>query len=207
MNKILRDTLKASMVALAMLGGVMATQAEQASALSLNFKPAGRSLDADPIKDVGTLVGSTIQFDLSLSTFGVADDDQVDEIDYGFGWDSSELQLVGSPNILNGTATSTTTPDFITLTQLLNTAIPQDVNAPIASVVFKVLGGLNNDGDADFATFFGQAYWDGSPLVNLTAFQYQEVEVQHVPSPALIPGVAALGLGLIRKRRAAKSSV
>jgi hypothetical protein len=81
MSKINAFSLK-MIAGVAIASCMTIAQADGAKALSLNFDPTGTSLDADDPKDIATTVGSSLTFNLSLDTAGVASDDQVSAIDY-----------------------------------------------------------------------------------------------------------------------------
>jgi hypothetical protein len=202
--KFLKDTLKAGAIAAVIAGCATLAQVQSASALSLNFKPTGTSVDGDLAKDIVTSPGATINFDLWLETFGVASDDTVSKVDYNLTWDTNELGIVGF-NPLSQITGSVGFGNY-NLTQTFASALAPDLNTKIATVSFNVLSGLNNDSNADFTTKFLAAYKGNALLANVTGTQTQSVEVQPVPTPALIPGIAAMGLSLLRKRKQAEAA-
>ncbi len=175
-----------------------------ANALSLTFKPTGTSLDGDSIKDLAVNLGDTIKFDIFLETFGLADDDKLGEVEYKVSWDSGlELGLssfsatAGFTGIIPTAATSTS----LTFKQTGAAIAPDSFSVPIASYLFNVKA-LQNDGLADFdLTFLSAADTLGNAFTSVSGTQNQNVEVQAVPTPALLPGVIGMGLALLRKRR------
>jgi hypothetical protein len=192
----------------AIAGCALLSQAQSASALSLNFSPTGSSLDADGIKDIATNVGGTVKFVLSLETNGVDPLDSISKINYSYAWDRRELQFESFTSLLGTDAGSgTTTPSSIAHTFGLNAvqgfdSVSNPLPYKIAEVIFTVIR-LRNDGRSDFSTRFVSAFdQNDTRFTNVTGTQRQFVEVQDkVPTPALLPGIAAMGLGLLRKRQ------
>jgi hypothetical protein len=208
--KFLKNIATAAFAGLAIVGAMTVAQVESASAVSLNFKPTGVSLDADPARDIATTVGATLNFDIFLNTFGLADDESISEVDYAFAWDKNELGNVNFNPF--GEITSLDAGDlaflgypeglYRNITQTFGAAVGADLNKKIATISFTVLGGLNNDGSPDFATLF----FTPAELGGVQGQQLQFAEVQPVPTPALIPGIAAMGMGLLRRKKAQKAA-
>jgi hypothetical protein len=201
----MRDFGLKMIAGVAIAGCALLSQAQSASALSLNFVDTGINLDGDPIYDIATNVGATIEFVLSLETGGVSPTSSISKIDYLYRWDNSELEFKSFTALL-GNSTSTVglpSPDNITQTFAPNAIKGSNpTKYDIAKVVFLVRRGLTNDGNFDFRTRFESVLdQNGSALTSLIATQVQSVEVQPVPTPALLPGIAAMGLGLLRKRQ------
>jgi hypothetical protein len=210
-NPINMRTFGLKMIAGAAIAGcALLSQAQSASALSLNFSPAGTSLDSpitDPVKDIATNVGDIVKFTLSMETFGIGDDDSLSRANYTYAWDNSELEFFKFTSLVGGTAPSSTLTlgplSTNTVNQTFSPFIGRNLNTAIAEVSFTVLKGLNNDKFADFTTVFLSARnQSGTMFSSVTGTQTQFVEVQPVPTPALLPGIAAVGLGLLRKRQA-----
>jgi hypothetical protein len=207
-NTINMRTFGLKMIAGAAIAGcALLSQVESASALDLNFSPTGRSLDSDIVADIATSVGADVEFILTLGSNGVKEDDSLSKIQYSYGWDTSELQFTSFTSLV-GTGSVTATNSLLGFTtnsiqQTFSPNITRDLNTPIAKVLFKVLPGLTSNGVPDFATTFTAAFnQGGTRLTNVAFSQSQFVEVQPVPTPALLPGFAAVGLGLLRKRQA-----
>jgi hypothetical protein len=218
MKNVLKNAMKAGSVALAVAGFVTVGVVESAHASSLRFTPAGSNLPDDPlIKDqVIPDSTSTISFDLFFKN---TESFAITEISYFLGWDSKELKL-NAFNPLDDTFISPVTipPALVALAsasgigpvisdfkarkidQLFTVAAGSEVK--IGDISFNILRpGLINDGKIDFASLFTD---NGSGL----SFQYVEVQPKDIiPTPALLPGFAAMGLGMLRKKRQAKTAV
>ncbi len=208
MSKINAFSLK-MIAGVAIASCMTIAQADGAKALSLNFDPTGTSLDADAPKDIATTVGAFLTFNLSLDTTGVASDDQVSAIDYALKWDAKELKLTNFTTLI-GSPSVTTPVSNVVFTQSFSSNILPNLKNGLATVTFEVLSGLKDDGKVDFSTKFTKALnQNGVKLANLRGSQIQEVEVQgitpagnSIPTPALLPGMFAVGVGMLRKRQA-----
>jgi hypothetical protein len=207
-NTINMRTFGLKMIAgVAIAGCAVLSQAQSASALSLNFSPTGSNIDGDPINDIVTNVSDQIKFTLSLETGGVDPLQSLSQINYRYLWDNSELRFISFTSLL-GTGSGGAglpSPDNIIHTFAPNTVMGSNSsNYQIAEVLFEVRRGLTGNGVRDFRTQFVSAFGqNNAPLTSLIASQVQSVEVQDkVPTPALLPGIAAMGLGLLRKRQA-----
>ncbi|NJN49520.1 MAG: PTPA-CTERM sorting domain-containing protein [Alkalinema sp. RL_2_19] len=204
----LKNIAKASVLGLVMAGGLSLAQVDRANALGLTFKPTGTSLDGDAAKDIVTSVGSVINFDLFLNTGGVADDDKVSELLYSIEWDTAELSFKSfAPQLTTAFVNIGFGLGSADFGQVLSPISPSDTSVKIASLAFDVLGGLNNDGDTDFM-LYSLAHSTRMVKISRTCLRSgsQEVEVQPVPTPALIPGIAAMGMGLLRKRKKSETA-
>jgi hypothetical protein len=213
MNNVFKNVVKNTVGALAIAGVMAVVQAQSASALSLNFRPTGSQLDGDGVRDIQTSVGSVINFDLVLNTQGLAPNETIKTVEYLLDWDTTELGLIfptpfTPPGEIAGGVVDFTNPDplnvFATygVSQTLATAIGADVTKTIGTISFKVLSGLNNSGNADF--YLTYLFPDG---FGVEGSQTQSVEVQPVPTPALLPGLFALGATAIRKRKQQAAAV
>lgn len=201
----MRDFGLKMIAGVAIAGCALLAQAQSASALSLNFSPTGSNVDGDPINDILTTVGAQIKFTFSLETGGVSPLSSISQIGYRYAWDNSELQFISFTSLL-GSATGglgLPSPDNITQTfapNVIQGSNPTSYN--IAEVLFRVRPGLVGNGNFDFRSQFDSVRdQNGNVLTSLIATQVQSVEVQPVPTPALLPGFAAVGLGLLRKRQ------
>lgn len=196
---------KTCLAALATTAGMMVIPDSPAYALSLSFKPTGRSFDADVAKDIRTSVGNFIDFQVFLETSGVAEDDKVKKIQYNLDYDPTELEWASFTNSGLFPTLSVVPPAPMALARITqdNGAVNPDLfNQLVGTVKFKVLPGLNNDGNIDFSLRFVSATDDDGELFsNISSLQAQRVEVQPVPTPALLPGLIGLGVGILRKRK------
>jgi hypothetical protein len=211
MNNIFKHIVKNTVGALAIAGVIAVAQTQSASALSLNFSPTGTDLDAQPGPDIATEVGKFVTFNLFLNTNGLQSDRKISNVDYLLDWDATELKKVSFSYLGNVEGGSDgidfTNPDpanvfkTIGVLQTLATAIGPDTTNWVGSVTFEVLSGLNNSGNPDFMLTYVFPEFSG-----LSGTQSQMVEVQPktpVPTPALLPGIFALGATAIRKRKQA----
>jgi hypothetical protein len=180
----------------------------------LGFTPTGTQLDGDTIPDIETSVGNILNFDLVLKT---GNNETVSDLQYILDWDTTELSLYGfTPlgEILGGgnAPIDLTNPDpanvFATygINQFLATAVGSNVTQTVGTISFKVLQGLNNSTNPDFILthIFEQSGFGFTEVATRT----QQVEVQGaVPTPALLPGIFALGATAIRKRKQQAAAV
>lgn len=190
--------LKTGAAALA-LAGALLTSDLPANALSLNFKPTGTSLDPDRSRDIRTSVGSTIDFQLLLETAGLAEDEVLEQIEYSIEFDTSELQFQEFTNVAFGDFDLDEGSGSLGILQFDGSIAPDKFNKLVGQVRFKVLSGLVNDGRSDFTLRFTKAIGSGDPDANLIGTQVQRVEVQPIPTPALLPGLVGLGISFWRR--------
>jgi hypothetical protein len=201
-------------VALTVMAAGVAMTADSAQALSISFAPTGAvGLDADPIVDI-LASGSTITFDVLLETYGLPEGDDVNQVGFNISFDGLELipgvsgfyspvlgSLVSGPTVVSTGAPFTNSFNFI---QGGFAAARQQANILLGKATFN-LGNLNNDGKADFQTFmFSAIHFTGTQphtLSSILSAQQQQVEVQPVPTPALLPGLVGLGMAAWRKRK------
>jgi hypothetical protein len=208
MNNVFKNVVKNAVGALAIAGVMAVAQAQTASALSLNFTPTGTDLDGQGGPDIATTVGSVLSFDLILNTNGLQSDKKISSVEYILDWDSTELSLYGFTPLgeILGGAVNLTNPDpanvFTTygIVQSLASSIAPNISKKIGTIQFEVLNGLNNSGNPDFYLTYLFPAFSG-----VEGSQTQSVEVQGtaVPTPALLPGIFALGATAIRKRKQA----
>jgi hypothetical protein len=209
--KFLKNIATTGLVAATAIGFAVVAQPQQAQAASLRLIPPGSAVDnalpgGDPIRDlvqtVGAAAGGTTSFSVVLDT--VAEDfvdasEIIRTVGFTLNWDSSELQgvtffptgagsspLAGSSHVANISGLN------------IGSAVS---GLLLGSFSFNVLPGLNNDGVRDL--------WlsnTSTSLSDLFPGTPRSIEVQpagnQVPTPALIPGIAAMGMGLLRRKKA-----
>lgn len=205
----------AAQVALAsvIVSGVMATVQSPAQALSISFKPTGTSVDGDTAKDIVTSVGSILNVDIFLETFGVAEDDKITKLGFDIGFDNTELGFSSftKTGIFSGLSVTGPTAGALLpgeTNQILRIALtggsvnPDQAGLKLGTAKFLVLSGLANNGKNDLATRFLNVFDDDNePLINLASGQIQRAEVQPIPTPALLPGIAVMGATILRCRK------
>jgi hypothetical protein len=216
--KLSNSFVTAGFAALALAGATVLGSAGSAQALSVYFSPTGGELvDTDDIPDIETTTGSTVSFDLFLETFAIPNTPTspgVASIEYLLNWDTNELKLLRG---VNGPTFETDyfsiveppTPVAGAITYKQKNldgsviAAPWKSDVKIATFKFQALN-LNNDGLSDFSTALTKALKpNGQPFLSVQSSQVQLVEVQAkaIPTPALLPGLAAFGMSLARKRK------
>ncbi len=214
--KLSNSFITAGFAALALASASVLASANSAQALSVYYSPTGSNIDSDGIPDIVTLPGSTVSFDVFMETFGIPNapsDPGVSAIEYLLNWDVAELELTNtaffSPLYLNSVLNPPEPiPGAVSYAQTgFGSVAPWTANVKLATFSFKVLAGLTNDGAVDFSTDLTKVskFGGGTFADSLISAQIQKVEVQGataVPTPALLPGLAALGFGAIRKRKA-----
>lgn len=194
---------------LAATGSVLSVvvAATSAHALSLNFEPAGSILiDADQIPDIETSVGSQITFDILLETFGVPVGADVNQIAFDVNFDDTELNNFSYAPVLGTVLEEFPSPfGFDARFTHSNLTIARNLSEVLLGrITFDVVG-LFNDGVSDFETDFVSAvdFGTNASLNSIIGGQNQTVEVQAVPTPALLPGLLGFGATLLRKRKKA----
>ena len=206
-------TITTALAAVAMTTISIVSAQAPAHAAKLFFTPAGNNIDSDPIADLvltPTLVPPTgIKFDIFLDTTGLTK--TIDELQYTYRWDALEILTTGSTINPQPTApfeTRINTTDFAA----------NSGTFLLESVFFAVGSNLPNDGVRDFQLTLNEVFSKelrrNDQRFNLKPdFVYmdpqtvgrqltQRVEVQAVPTPALLPGLIAMGVGMLRKRKA-----
>jgi hypothetical protein len=206
--KLRNSFVTAGFAALALAGATVLGSAGSAQALSISFKPTGSNLmDGDPIPDLVRAVGDTINFDVYLESFGIPDDESVGSLSYLVGWDMSELTY-SSNQYYTPLGLSSTTGSLLngplTVSQSGIPVAADSSKIKLATFSFLVKS-LTNDGKADFFTdLLDVKDTTGTTFGGLVSTQIQKVDVQAakaVPTPALLPGLAAFGMSLVRKRK------
>lgn len=167
-----------------------------AEAAKLYFTPTGMQLDLDQINDLALDVGDTLTIETFLDTTGLSAD--VGEVSYNV--ELNELGLLsvlkGAGNPLTLDSSSTSTRRVYTGTLAKNTVAALDV------FTLQVLADLNNDGRRDFRAILEDVF-DVNDLDVSSSFNpfEQRLEVQPVPTPALIPSLIGVGAAALRKRK------
>jgi hypothetical protein len=210
--KLRNSFVTAGFAALALAGATVLGSAGSAQALSISFKPTGSNLmDGDPIPDLVRAVGDTINFDVYLETFGIPDDESVGSLSYLVGWDKSELTYTNHQYYTplgSGAPLSPLTGSLLnsplTVLQSGSPVAADSSKVKLATFSFLVKS-LTNDGQADFLTdLLDVKDVSGTSFGGVVSTQIQKVDVQAakaVPTPALLPGLAAFGMSLVRKRK------
>jgi hypothetical protein len=212
-NMTIKQLVYTSAVTAAVVAGSLAIDATSANAariyidyLGTEYTNSTPQLDGDAPPDLVTTIGSNLSFGLYLDTTGLTQN--VGSIDYNFRWDRNELALlassVGLPPVPPpaNVSRSFTGLNIATGTQYL-----------LETLTFTVTNGLKNAqaplNGADLLFDLNRLRGlpgsnpNGPNLLNqvANADRTARVDVQPVPTPALLPGLAAFGLGLLRKRK------
>jgi hypothetical protein len=214
--KLSNSFVTASFAALALAGATVLSSANSAQAMGLRFTPAGSAVnDGDDIRDLVKIGGTSVTFDLLFDTNGLnKDEDIVENVVIDFGFDSDEL--IPPPTVTGAVLGVATIPDHIYSVAFSGLSLMGDDGyKPLGSLKFNLASILPNDGKRDFfatlRTVTGKVagrsndFMISEALAGNNIQKYQQVEVQSataVPTPALLPGLAALGFGAIRKRKA-----
>jgi hypothetical protein len=220
--KFLKNIATTTVVTAAILGAATLAQTQQAQAISLSFNPVRSNIDGDSIADVVKNPGDTLAFEIKLLVDSV---NPVTNITYGWGYDSSELSLnTFTPSTLFANQNAVGPFAFpavfgpATMNKLQfswNGSLEKSPDRyTIGTVNFTALNTVNN-GQADFgALLLSVIDSSGTELITasnfLTSSTYQVFEVQptgrDIPTPALIPGIAAMGMGLLRRKKAQQAA-
>lgn len=170
--------------------------APAAAQLSLVFQPNGAVVDGDEPLDVVTSVGDSLTFTMVLDTRFI----NITSIDYSVRFDSSELELTTAAVNSDSFAVNVAEVEGDTIDVSHGTRRPGTLGIG-DQLTFRVLSGLNNDGDIDFEILSA-----GTNLANVVRLQ-SPVSVQPVPEPAalglLALGVAGVAAGAGRRGRKA----
>lgn len=167
----------------------------------LFFEPSGTQLDGDSISDIAVSPGDTIDFALSIDTrgFQALGPKAVSDFTFGINWDRLELGIQPLFSFLAPASpfdTFTTSGNQITLSG--GTGIPLGTGLyELGTISFRVLDGLVNDGEFDFRV----RYQTSQLYANLEGMTTQDVEVQPIPTPALLPGLVGLGVAALRRKK------
>jgi hypothetical protein len=196
--------LKNIATAAAVLGVV--TFAQSAQAISFKFIPAGALLDADGARDLVAAVGDvkTLQIVLDVPEDDMVPGEVIRGANFGFGWDTTEIGNVAFTSALAGTTSTIFNPTSVTVNGL-NIAGTARSATLLGTFTYTVLAGLVNDNSAIGTDL---RFTSASLISNLPADTLigrgSGIDVQPVPTPALIPGIAAMGMGLLRRKKAQK---
>jgi hypothetical protein len=212
--KFLKNIATTGLIAATAIGFAVVAQPQQAQAISLTFTPVKTNIDADATPDVLLNSGETLTFEIKLLVDSI---NPVTSVKYLWGFDGGELGLQPgngfTPSALFANQTAVGPVPFGPFQfasqyswngSLLADATPYT----IGTLRFT---GLNtvNDGIADFgAALLSVVDSKGAELspVLFSPKTYSYFEVQPVPTPALIPGIAAMGMGLLRRKKAQEAA-
>jgi hypothetical protein len=204
--KFLKNIATTTLVAATAIGFAVVAQTQQAQAASLRLVPAGLNIDSDSIRDSvqvpGSAPGGTVNFGVVLDVLpgDLFAGEIVNTINFVLNWDSTELQGVSFSPAGAGTSVLAAGASSFAATITGLNVNPAVTGQSLGSFAFNVLPGLNNDGLRDL--------WITNPattnLADFTLGTPRFIEVQAVPTPALIPGIAAMGMGLLRRKKAQK---
>lgn len=164
----------------------------------LVFSPFGTQLDGDDIFDILADPGDRVDFSLSIDTraFG-SFSKAVSEFTFRFNWDSNELAIQPTTSFLSPNSpfqTFSRSGNQITLSG--GNGISRPGLYELGTISFIALNTVN-DGLADF----GVRYDVGQLYSLQSGFLTQSVEVQPVPTPALLPGLVGLGVAALRRKK------
>jgi hypothetical protein len=219
------SVFSASVVALSLVGSILLSSAP-AQAFGLSFSPAGGQDGTDnvipslDILDLEVIPGSDVVFDLLFEASNLSSGDQVTDISFLLAFDDSELLNFSAPGStpvapVNGALGT------IQYRGLKYSGLPiagGSSSTSLGKISFKAATLLSDDGVFDFSVLLTgvtgtQTLLNGTsrPMNFLAAnggngpHLFKQVEVQGpttaVPTPALLPGMVAFGLGLVRKRK------
>lgn len=210
--KLRNSFLTAGFTALALAGATVLGSAGSAQAMGLRFTPVGSSVnDGDPIRDLVKVEGTSVTFEMLFDANGLNnDEDVVSNIVIDFGFDSDEL--IPPPTVTGATLGIANTIGHIYSVAFSGLNIAGDTGyTSLGSIKFNLAAALPNDGKRDFfatlrtvtGTINGLAndFIASETAAENNIQKYQQVEVQAVPTPALLPGLAAFGMSLVRKRK------
>jgi hypothetical protein len=208
--KFLKNIATTGLVAATAIGFSLLAQPQQAQAASIRLIPAGLNIDSDGIRDSVQVPGSapdgTVNFGVVLDVLpgDLFAGEIVNTINFVLNWDPTELQGVTfSPAGAGSSALAAGASSFAATITGLNVN-PAVTGQSLGSFAFNVLPGLNNDGVRDL--------WITNPattnLADFTLGTPRFIEVQAagnaIPTPALLPGLAAMGMGMLRRKKAQK---
>jgi hypothetical protein len=158
------------------------------------FDPAGSPLDGDPTNDLLATPGDNFTFNLGFDLSVLNPALLPDTLNFTVQWDDAELALANALGEITTTISGTGNTRTVSVAGI-NSAT--STNFLVGSFGFQAIGPLVNDGAADFSTSFnlGQlsATLGNSQIV-------QSVDVQAVPTPALLPGLLGLGVAALRNK-------
>jgi hypothetical protein len=207
--KLRNSFVTAGFAALALAGASVLGSAGSAQALGIYFSPAATNIDGDTINDIVTNVGDDLFFDVVLEVFGTSAPG-ISEVSYTMKWDVTELELVSTAFYAPFDASSPTSGStgvrnynqtgFGSTLPVWNLSSPSTYFANLGKFKFKVLSGLTNNGDSDFSLKLNSVVGGGTSFIS-SSEQMVEVQAKAIPTPALLPGLAAFGMSLVRKRK------
>jgi hypothetical protein len=213
--KLRNSFVTAGFAALALAGATVLGSAESAQSMGLRFTPAGSAVnDGDPIRDLVKVEGTSVTFELLFDSNGLdADEDVIQNVVIDFGFDSDEL--IPPPTVTGAVLGVAAIPEHIYSVAFSGLSIAGDSGyKKLGLLKFDLANVLPNDGIRDFfatlrtvqGTVAGQAndFMVSEAKAGNNIQKYQQVEVQGakaVPTPALLPGLAAFGMSLVRKRK------
>lgn len=210
--------VSAPVVALA-IGAIALGQARPAQAFGLSFGPVGFQDGTDTIDDLEVTPGAAVSFDVLFDGTGLDSTDLIQEIDVYMAFDSTELS---SPNYPGATGIQ---PFHLNQPGINYTGLRYSGLSITGGTPSTTLGtisfasnpaGLPNNGEIDFSLLLTgvrgtrsgstTSFFVAQPHSSVGALGkvIREIEVQGataVPTPALLPGLAAFGMSLARKRK------
>jgi hypothetical protein len=208
-KNVLKNAMKASLVAVLAMGVTVVAQPDQAKAATFKFIPPGSSLDGDGARDLEVAVGETRTLKVVLDTSDLVDGEAITSAIFGFAWDATEVGNVGFtfdvPN--SGNSITLDNPTLVTLSAL--NIGPTSMPTLLGTFSYKVLAGLVNDNAATGTDlrFTSVSLGGLGDDVFVGASRGIDLQPKIIPTPALLPGFAAMGLGMLRKKRQAKTAV
>jgi hypothetical protein len=208
--KFLKNIATTGLVAAAAIGFAVVAQPQQAQAARLRIVPTASQIDGgiNSIREVQVLPNAETLFSVLLDNVTVGEGDDFDlsggqtitNISYRLNWDLAELTpltAVGTPSPVVQSLLASSSSYLATFTGL-NITGPASTPYSLGTFSFRTASTLLNDEMADL--FFTNITTNVGGL-NLAS---RDIEVQgdKVPTPALIPGIAAMGMGLLRRKKA-----
>ncbi len=217
--KFLKNIATTGLVAAAAIGFAVVAQPQQAQAISLTFTPVKTNIDGDSVPDMVLNSGDALTFEIKLLVDSV---NPVTSVKYAWGYDGGELGMPSQGSMFTPSAlfanqvASGPAPFFgpfqIATQYSWNGSLVADATPyTIGTLRFN---GLNtvNDGMADFgAALLSVLDNKGTDLVPApfasNTYAYFEVQpTNKIPTPALLPGIAAMGMGLLRRKKAQEAA-
>lgn len=200
------------------IGAIALAPTRPAQAFGLSFTPTGSPVSGG-ISHLNMVPGAPVVFDLLFDSSGLSSTDLVDEISVYMAFDSAELFDPSYPKATEIPPTHSGSGIRYQGLKFSGLTIKGDTgSSSIGKISFATNpSGLPANEELDFSLVLtgvsgSQSFFTANPHSSLASlgviqnFQvYQEVEVQGaaraVPTPALLPGMVAFGLGLVRKRK------
>jgi hypothetical protein len=200
------------------IGAIALGPTRPTQAFGLSFTPTGNPVSGG-IPHLNVAPGDPVVFDLLFDSNGLSSADVVNEISVYMAFDSAELFDPSYPGAMEIPPTHSGSGIRYQGLKYSGLTIKGDKgSSSIGKISFKTNpSGLPANDELDFSLVLtgvsgSQSFFTANPhssLASLGVIQnsqvYQEVEVQSaaraVPTPALLPGMVAFGLGLVRKRK------